>query len=52
MEPIPETVEAIEELSPAADSDLLAELRERARLVRSLVPDCVGLRAWRRSSTA
>ena len=43
MEPIPETVEAIEELSVAADSDLLADLRERARLVRSLAPDCVGL---------
>lgn len=43
MEPIPETLEAITELADAADSDLLAGLKDRARLVRSLVPDCVGL---------
>jgi GAF domain-containing protein len=43
MEPIPETVEAMAELAVASDDDLLAGLTERARLVRSLVPDCVGL---------
>lgn len=43
MEPIPETLEAITELADAADSDLLAGLKDRARLVRSLVPDCMGL---------
>lgn len=31
------------ELSVAADHDLLTELRDRALLVRSFVPDCVGL---------
>lgn len=43
MEPIPETVEAIEELGPFAAGDLLAPLLEQARLVQELVPDCVGL---------
>jgi GAF domain-containing protein len=43
MEPIPETVEAIEELGPFAAGDLLQPLLEQARLVQELVPDCVGL---------
>jgi GAF domain-containing protein len=44
MEPIPETVEAIEEYGPFGpdDVDLLAELRERGRRVQELVPDCMG----------
>jgi len=44
MEPIPETVEAIEEYGPfgSDDVDLLAELRERGRRVQDLVPDCIG----------
>jgi len=44
MEPIPETVAAIEELGPfAADVDLADRLREMGRQVEELVPDCVGL---------
>ena len=42
MEPIPETVAAIEELGPfAVDGDLTERLREMGRRVRELVPDCV-----------
>ena len=44
MEPIPETVAAIEELGPfAVDEDLAERLREMARQVRDLVPDCIAL---------
>jgi transcriptional regulator with GAF, ATPase, and Fis domain len=44
MEPIPETVEAIDELDAyAADEDLLAELTKRGAQVRELVPTCVGI---------
>lgn len=45
MEPIPETTEAIEEYGPFTDagSNLLENLRERARQVKAIVPDCVGL---------
>lgn len=44
MEPIPETISAIEELGPfAADGDLLDELSLKGRRVSALVPDCVGL---------
>lgn len=44
MEPIPETVAAIEELGPfAVDADLAEQLRETARQVRDLVPDCIAL---------
>ena len=44
MEPIPETVRAIEELGPfAADGDLLDELHLMGRRVSALVPDCVGV---------
>lgn len=44
MEPIPETVKAIEELGPFADEgDLLDELRDMGSQVTHLVPDCVGL---------
>jgi ANTAR domain-containing protein len=44
MEPIPETVEAIDEYGPfGADGvDLVALLRERARRVEEVVPDCLG----------
>jgi len=44
MEPIPETVEAIDEYGPfgTAGVDLIADLRERGRLVQDLVPDCIG----------
>lgn len=44
MEPIPETVEAIEEYGPFAtdDVDLIAELRENGRRVQEIVPDCLG----------
>jgi hypothetical protein len=44
MEPIPETVTAIEELGPfATEGDLLDELQEMSDRVRAVVPDCVGL---------
>lgn len=43
MEPIPETAEAFAELSVIGGADLLADLQDRASLVRALVPDCVGL---------
>ena len=44
MEPIPETVEAIEEYGPFVyDDDLLDQLRDKAEQVLSIVPDCVGI---------
>ena len=44
MEPIPETVKAIEELGPFAnEADLLDDLRRMGSQVTDLVPDCVGL---------
>ena len=45
MEPIPETVVAIEGLGALGteDVDLLADLRERSLRVREIVPDCVGM---------
>jgi hypothetical protein len=44
VEPIPETVRAIEELGPFVNGgDLLEELSEMGRRVSTLVPDCVGL---------
>jgi GAF domain-containing protein len=45
VEPIPETVEAIDEYGPfgSDDGDLIADLRERSRRVQDLVPDCIGL---------
>jgi GAF domain-containing protein len=44
MEPIPETIRAIEELGPfAAEGDLLDQLQAMGDRVRAAVPDCVGL---------
>jgi GAF domain-containing protein len=44
MEPIPETVKAIEELGPFTnETDLLDELKRMGGEVTDLVPDCVGL---------
>lgn len=44
MEPIPETVKAIEELGPfLPEGDLLEQLDAIARRLAALVPDCVGL---------
>jgi transcriptional regulator with GAF, ATPase, and Fis domain len=44
MEPIPETIKAIEELGPfVVEADLLDELRQMGGQVMDLVPDCVGL---------
>jgi GAF domain-containing protein len=45
MEPIKETVHAVEEYGPFAtdEGDLLDELRDSAERVRELVPECVGL---------
>jgi GAF domain-containing protein len=50
MEPIPETVQAINGLDVfAADDDLLEQLEELGTRVRDLVPDCVGLSVAMRS---
>jgi GAF domain-containing protein len=43
MEPIRETIEAVEEFGPFGAGDVLQLLVERGRQVRSLVPDCVGV---------
>ncbi len=44
MEPIPETVRAVEDLAPAGDGDpLLERLVEQGRQVTTLVPDCIAL---------
>jgi hypothetical protein len=44
VEPIPETVRAIEELGPFADGgSLLERLVEQGRRVSALVPDCIAL---------
>ena len=44
VEPIPETVRAIEELGPFADGgSLLEQLVEKGRRVSALVPDCIAL---------
>ena len=43
MEPIPETVAALVELEASGARSIRDELALRARLVRSFVPDCVGM---------
>lgn len=44
MEPIPETVEAIDEYGPfSARSDLVEQLRDAGRRVRAVAPTCVGM---------
>ncbi len=44
MDPIPETVKAIEELGPFAEGgNLLEELKSMGNRVNAVVPDCVGL---------
>lgn len=44
MEPIPETLEAIEDFEPfLPDHDLLSELRQMTTRVQEIVPDCVGV---------
>jgi GAF domain-containing protein len=45
VEPIPETISAIEQYGPfvVEDDNLLEELAQRAAQVRALVPQCVGL---------
>src|SRR4051794_12141910 len=44
MEPIPETVEAVNELDPSADDGtLLVSLCERASRAQQIVPDLVGV---------
>ena len=44
MEPIPETVEAIQKYVPSGvgDVDLLGQLREAGARVQQIVPDCLG----------
>lgn len=43
MDPIPETVTALEELGPLVGDGIQGELVRMAGLVRELVPSCVGL---------
>lgn len=43
MEPIPETAEVLAELAASGEAGLRRELELRARLVRTFVPDCVGM---------
>lgn len=43
MEPLPETIETVEEFGPFARYDLLVELREASARVAQVVPSCVGL---------
>lgn len=43
MEPLPETVEAVNELGPADDIDLLAQLTRLANRGKDVVPDLVGV---------
>jgi GAF domain-containing protein len=43
MKPLPETREAIDELEPFEDDDLLERLEDAGHRVLQLVPDCVGL---------
>jgi GAF domain-containing protein len=46
MDPLhetPETREAIDELEPSVDDELLEQLLDRGRRVRIVVPDCVGM---------
>lgn len=43
MEPIPETVRAVEELSQFNDTDLMRRLRAASDQVKGLILDCVGL---------
>jgi GAF domain-containing protein len=42
VDPIPESVEAVEEFGPF-EPELLQDLQDRARQVQDLVPDCVGV---------
>lgn len=43
MEPIPETVRAVEELRPFSRVDLMQKLQSASEQVKELVPDCVGM---------
>ena len=43
MEPLPETLEALKEVSRYGDDDVAVALWEMSRNVRRLVPECVGL---------
>ncbi|MFC4786498.1 hypothetical protein ACT8ZV_18635 [Nocardioides sp. MAHUQ-72] len=43
LEPIPETCQAIEELEPLADDDVLSRLCSMGSRVREIVPDCLGV---------
>jgi GAF domain-containing protein len=43
MEPISETLAALDELDPVAEGELRARLVNAGRRVRALVPDCIGL---------
>jgi len=43
LEPLPETVEALEAIGRFASDDLVAELRQAGALVARVVPECVGM---------
>lgn len=43
MEPIPETVRAVEDYGPFIEGDLIKQLKAQAERVKAVVPDCVGL---------
>ena len=43
MEPLPETTQAIDELGPGEEEDLLEELLDASEKVQELVPDCLGI---------
>src|SRR5438046_228438 len=48
LEPIPETLEAANELDPAGEGDLLDRLRRLANRAQEIVPDLVGISIARR----
>jgi hypothetical protein len=53
LEPIPETVEAVNELDPSVeDGDLLADLTELANHAQEIVPDLVGVSVARMAEGA
>jgi GAF domain-containing protein len=43
MEPLPETLEALNEIDPGVDEDLLGQLLDLANRAREIVPDLVGV---------
>jgi GAF domain-containing protein len=50
MEPIPETAEALDELDPSVDLDLLEHLTDLANRAQEIVPDLLGVSIARRDA--